>query len=198
MTRRFTLAAFLFSLAVACSGSNGVLVGKRSDGVTVECVPQESQDDVFACDPEVPGEDECESYDDGAPVLILWPPNHKLHTITVDDCAALIGECSTEENTDSFVGVDWRVAAVTADEPVDVGAGGDGHTTNYDMAILDDLTVELRSERQGGSDGRVYRIELTNELDEFAVCEVHVPHDQSGGPFGGAIDSGEAVRVDAP
>jgi hypothetical protein len=50
--------------------------------------------------------------------------------------------------------------------------------------IVDDHTFSVRSERQGGSNGRVYGIhfEVTDSEGNTAEATgfVHVPHDQSG------------------
>jgi hypothetical protein len=86
------------------------------------------------------------------------------------------------------------ITSITADEAVEVGAGGDGHTTDFDVAIIDDVTFELRSERQGGGDGRVYRVHYIDSDDEAGFCEFMVPHDHRK-PFGGAVDSGTVVTV---
>lgn len=180
---------------IACSSNPTASVerGVRSDGIEVECQAS-GDDDVYVCTPD-DGDADCESWEEGGPALVLWPPNHKLHTFSIDDCAALINACTDDGGYGDDEPTVWTIAAVTSDEPVDVGAGGDGHTPDYDVAIVDGTTVELRSERQGRGDGRVYRIELAGDDGETGVCEVHVPHDQ--GPTGGAVDSGEAVRVSA-
>jgi hypothetical protein len=94
----------------------------------------------------------------------------------------------------SQVPADARITSLTSDEPVEVGAGGDGHTTTYDMAIIDDVTFDLRSERQGGGDGRVYRVNYVDGAGVTGACEFVVPHDQ--GPTKGAVDSGTAVTID--
>jgi len=120
---------------------------------------------------------------------MLWPPNHKMYAIGLAACARVRAACST----DVSAAASGHIVAVTSDEPLEVGAGGDGMTPTGDMDILDARTVALRSERQGGSDGRVYRIELASADGSTDVCEVHVPHDM--GPYGGAHDSGEAVRI---
>jgi hypothetical protein len=86
-----------------------------------------------------------------------------------------------------------KITAITADEEVEVGAGGDGHTTDYDVAIIDDVTFDLRSERQGGGDGRVYRVHYTDDAGIAGSCEFLVPHDR--GPVEGAVDSGVKVAV---
>ena len=85
------------------------------------------------------------------------------------------------------------ITSITSDEEVEVGAGGDGHTTQLDIHITDAGTFELRSERQGGSDGRVYRANFADEAGATGACEFHVPHDQ--GPTRGAVDSGTIVTV---
>ncbi|UCH83885.1 MAG: HYR domain-containing protein [Candidatus Latescibacterota bacterium] len=108
----------------------------------------------------------------------LWPPNHKMVDIY-----------ATVEVTDvccefpTFV-----LTSATSDEP-DNGKG-DGNTIN-DIQDADigtaDTHIKLRSERQGGGDGRVYTIVYTasdcvgNTTD--ATVEVHVPHDHSGWAF---------------
>jgi hypothetical protein len=86
------------------------------------------------------------------------------------------------------------ITSITADEDVEVGAGGDGHTTDFDMVIVDDVTFDLRSERQGGGDGRVYRVNYLDEDGNEGSCEILVPHDHRG-PFAGAVDSGTAVTI---
>jgi hypothetical protein len=206
----------------------------------VDC--EDTGDEEFVCVPEDNDGETCESWSEGGGAIVLWPPNHKLHTITVADCEAIISGCvenppesggdgdgdgdgdidegqnpgnpggppdndpptGGDPGTDpddgpvilaAPVSTDWQIVAMTADEAVDVKRGGDGHTNKYDMKILDSGTVEVRSERQGGGDGRVYRVELGDSAGNTAVCEIHVPHDQ--GPHGGAVDSGEQVRVAA-
>ena len=56
------------------------------------------------------------------------------------------------------------------------------------------MTFELRSERQGGGDGRVYRVHYLDEDGNAGSCEFLVPHDR--GPVSGAVDSGTKVTVE--
>ena len=86
-----------------------------------------------------------------------------------------------------------HITSITADEAVEVGAGGDGHTPKFDIQVVDAVTFALRSERQGGGDGRVYWVHYINDAGEAASCEFDVPHDQ--GPTHGAVDSGVVVTV---
>jgi hypothetical protein len=130
-------------------------------------------------------------------VACLWPPNHRLVDIGLtasasDDCAAP-GDLAVS------------ITSVTSDEATatEPGAGG---AANEPDAIVDGLSVKVRAERSGLSDGRVYRITVKavdpcgNEGE--AVVEVRVPHDhdlRSAGRRRGndpddlcvAIDSGQ-------
>lgn len=127
-------------------------------------------------------------------VHVLWPPNHKYHTITILDCVA-----SVEDICDVNVGVDDVViTSVSSDEPengnqdiwTEATGGGDGNT-NDDIIIVDSQTVQLRAERQGGGNGRVYTInyQVTDASGNTATgsSQVSVPHDQDGEP---AVDDG--------
>ena len=115
-------------------------------------------------------------------VLELWPPNHKFHTISGEDCV--------RDACDGNLAVTFLSAS--SDEPVN--AKGDGNT-EPDI-ILECDRVQLRSERQGGSNGRVYTLgwkatdDSGNETE--GECVVVVPHDQSGRE---AVDDGAAYEV---
>ncbi|UCG52704.1 MAG: T9SS type A sorting domain-containing protein [Candidatus Latescibacterota bacterium] len=103
---------------------------------------------------------------------VLWPPNHKMAdvyaTVTVtDDCCPM---------------PTFRLVEVTSDEP-DNGKG-DGNTTG-DIVIFSDTHVQLRAERSGNDDGRVYTLHYEAEDCDGnttgATAEVRVPHDLEGG-----------------
>ncbi|MCH9688490.1 MAG: hypothetical protein K0V04_44075 [Deltaproteobacteria bacterium] len=116
----------------------------------------------------------------------LWPPNHKFHAIELDECFAEVDDCDDRW--------DARLVWAASDEPSN--ANGDGNTSD-DIVIRSSTGVELRSERQGGSNGRVYTLgfevqDRSGNVSE-GVCIVSVPHDQSGSA---AIDDGEAYRIE--
>ena len=116
----------------------------------------------------------------------LWPPNHKFHTIGVEDCVRAVDGCEGELQGE-FV---WA----SSDEPID--SIGDGHHAP-DILLSDDCrSVQVRAERQGPKDGRVYKLGVRfvdaagNTAEE--ACQVIVDHDQRGAT---GVDSGEAYRV---
>lgn len=187
-----------FASLAACAGEGrSSVTGTRADGLSVTCEPTStgSGDDVYECTP-ADGDDSCEGFAEGGTALVLWPPNHKLVTVSLADCATLEDECPIEgpEVGVEAASLDAVITGITADEAIEVGRGGDGSTKDFDMRVVDDTTVEVRSERQGGGDGRVYRVHYETSEGLAGSCEIHVPHDQ--GPFGGAVDSGEAVRIE--
>ena len=188
----------------ACSGQN-TTTGMRYDGVRVECT--QMADGVNSCAPVGPA-DPCNT------ATVLWPPNHKLVQFTLSACAPAPGCGGGGDGPDAGSGSDdgdagiifrtvtahaagpsdtSKITSITVDEAVEVGKGGDGHTTKGDVELVDDVTFALRSERQGGGDGRVYRVHFADDMGVTGACEFQVPHDQ--GPAHGAVDSGTVVTV---
>lgn len=107
----------------------------------------------------------------------LWPPNHQLRLVT------LAG--GTDEDGDT---VAITITGVTQDEPV----SGPGNNSPDAAAGFSSYTVQLRGERDGGGDGRVYRIAFSGDDGNGGTCTgqvvVGVPHDQGAGST--AVDSG--------
>jgi len=106
----------------------------------------------------------------------LWPPNHKLATISVE--SLFVADICDSNPT---VVLD----TIYSDEP-DNGTG-DGDTDNDIQEAAYgtlDLAFKLRSERAGSGDGRVYTIVYRatdgsgNSSDDTVAVEV--PHDKSG------------------
>jgi hypothetical protein len=94
----------------------------------------------------------------------LWPPNHKYKTV----------EASFTSSSDT---ASVTLLSVTSNEPDD--GLGDGDTAN-DIVIVDNDTIQLRAERSGGGDGRIYTItyQATNTCGATvtATATVTVPH----------------------
>ena len=108
--------------------------------------------------------------------LFEWPPNHKYKTFTIEDFVSSVSDDCSELTFDDLVIID-----VTSDESDD--GKGDGHTLD-DIVIADDgKSVDLRIERQGMEDGRVYTvyIQAVDERGNIATepFEVQVPHDRN-------------------
>ncbi|RXA21332.1 hypothetical protein EQO05_02605 [Methanosarcina sp. MSH10X1] len=121
---------------------------------------------------------------------VLWPPNHKYETISISDFVT-----SVTDICDASVGVDKiMITSVSSDEPEEALGEGDGNTME-DIVIKDSQTVDLRAERQGDGNGRVYTINylVTDTSGNTATrsYQVWVPHDQGNGAT--AVDDGAAA-----
>ena len=81
--------------------------------------------------------------------------------------------------------------SVTSDEASSTAPGSGGANPCPDAIIGDDLSVQLRAERSGPGDGRVYKITVTavDSCGNQSVCSVtvEVPHSKNKS----AIDSGQ-------
>ena len=109
----------------------------------------------------------------------LWPPNHSVVPITIDASAL------TSAN-DIISAAITSVAAVEYSSQEAGEAYGENvyDENNYepDIEVTGDLTVNLRSERAGASQGRVYIITVTATdcSGEYTfTAEVNVPHDKN-------------------
>lgn len=107
-------------------------------------------------------------------VGMLWPPNHKMVNVIINANAS----------DDSGLPVELS-AVVTSNEPQE-GLGDGDMTPDWTTPIIDQETgvimLQLRAERSGLGDGRVYSIEIT--ATDYAgnssttALEILVPHDQ--------------------
>jgi len=122
--------------------------------------------------------------------ITLWPPDHKYSTINIANLVA-----SVTDNCDHSLGVgSIAISMVTSDEPDN--SLGDGNTT-HDIVIAPDCkSVQLRAERSGNGNGRVYTITLkvadASGNVATATAKVTVPKSQNGAP---AIDDGPHFTV---
>jgi hypothetical protein len=122
--------------------------------------------------------------------ITLWPPDHKYVTFNVTNLVA-----SASDNCDSSVGIgSVRIFKVTSDEPNN--SGGDGNTTNDIVIAPDCKSVQLRAERMGSGNGRVYTITLkvtdASGNVSTATAKVTVPQSQNGAA---AVDDGPQYTV---
>jgi hypothetical protein len=135
--------------------------------------------------------------DSTAPVINLngqapsmWPPNHKYETFRVTDFVTSVSDsCATSLGVSAVV-----ISKVTSDELEN--SGGDGNTLNDIVIAADCRSVQLRSEREGGANGRVYTITFKvvdgSGNSSTATAKVTVPKSQGSGP---AIDDGPHYTV---
>ncbi len=122
--------------------------------------------------------------------VTLWPPNHQYATFNVTDLVLSASDnCDTSVNIDNVV-----ITSVTSDEPEN--SSGDGNTTDDIVIATDCKSVQLRSERMGGGNGRVYTITFkvadASGNVGTATKRVTVPHSQNGSP---AVDDGPQFTV---
>ncbi|MCK5215712.1 MAG: hypothetical protein KAR05_10210 [Candidatus Omnitrophica bacterium] len=104
---------------------------------------------------------------------ILWPPNHNMVDVVV------------EVNAFDNSGAVTLAATVTSNEPPDADA--DGNTIpDFTEPLIDQvtglITLQLRAERSGTGDGRIYTITITatdiSGNSSVATVEVVAPHDR--------------------
>jgi hypothetical protein len=85
------------------------------------------------------------------------------------------------------------ITSIYSDEVEDANGNGDGSTVQ-DIVITGKSSFELRAERQGKGNGRVYGVNFkvtdSSGAVQTATCKFVVPHDQSGR---GATDDGAAA-----
>jgi Leucine-rich repeat (LRR) protein len=103
---------------------------------------------------------------------ILWPPNHDMVEVTI--------EVNAHDNSGDPVVL---TASVTSSEPLD--DLGDGSTeADWTIPVIDQvnglITAQLRAERSGSGDDRVYTISITGTdssgNSSEAQVEIVVPH----------------------
>lgn len=99
---------------------------------------------------------------------MLWPPNHKYVPVTISGVVDPDGSAVTT-----------TITSIRQDEPTQTP--GTGHTCP-DASGVGTSTAQLRAERNGHGDGRVYHVAFSALDTEGASCTgevtVCVPHDQ--------------------
>lgn len=132
----------------------------------------------------------------GNPVITLsttsatmWPPNHQYQTFNVGNfVASASSECDPSVDINDVV-----IQKVSSDEPEENPAGADGNTLNDIVIAPDCKSVQLRRERDGNLNGRVYTITF-KVTDSFGhsttvTVKVSVPPNNSSP----AVDNGAAA-----
>lgn len=124
--------------------------------------------------------------------LTLSPPNHNYRTISMTDMVA-----SASDHCDSNVDInDVVITKVTSDEADNVPGTDDGNTLNDIVIAADCKSVQLRAERNGSLDGRVYTVTLkvTDSSGNVTTATRQVTVQISPGS-GAGVDSGTAYTV---
>jgi hypothetical protein len=119
----------------------------------------------------------------------MWPPNHQYQTFNITDFVA-----SASSSCDASVDInDVVIQKVTSDEPEDSATGGDGTTLNDIVIAANCKSVQLRRERDGGLNGRVYTItfKVTDSFGNSTTATVKVNVPVTNG--GTAVDNGAAA-----
>ena len=119
----------------------------------------------------------------------MWPPNHQYQTFNVSDfVSSAQAGCGGGDITSSVV-----IQKVTSDEPEDNASGGDGTTLNDIVIAANCKSVQLRRERDGNLNGRVYTItfKVTDSFGNTATATVKVSVPITNG--GTAVDNGAAA-----
>lgn len=115
----------------------------------------------------------------------LWPPNHKLKKVSIAGI--------TDADNDP---VTIKIEKITQDESVN--GLGDGDTSPD--GFIQNNTVELRAERSGTGNGRVYTVTFLADDGRGGSCtgtvRVGVPHDQGQGST--PIDDGQQYNSTLP
>lgn len=111
----------------------------------------------------------------------LWPPNHQFHDVSIENI--------TDPEEDEII---IEITSITQDEAVN--AKGTGNTSP-DAKGIGSSSAEVRAERMGKGDGRVYQVNFTASDSHDNQCQGSVTvssvlHDQ-GKKAAPAIDSGQ-------
>jgi hypothetical protein len=123
--------------------------------------------------------------------ITLWPPNHQYDTVAVTDFVA-----SASDNCDPTVNLSSvYIQKITSDE-VENG-NGDGNTLNDIVIAAGCKTAQLRSERDGSADGRVYTItfKVKDSTGNFTTATAQVTVRKN--PNTPAVDSGTHYTVNS-
>jgi hypothetical protein len=112
-------------------------------------------------------------------IITLGPPNHQYETVSLAQLVASANDSCGGNLTGNVI-----IAQVSSDEPEDAQGGGDGDTLNDIVIAPNCKSVQLRAERQGSGNGRVYTItfRVRDAAGNTATItnKVRVPTSQNG------------------
>jgi hypothetical protein len=123
--------------------------------------------------------------------MTLWPPDHRYVSVSVTDFVA-----SASDNCDPSVNLSSvYILKITSDEAEN--GNGDGNTLNDIVIGGDCRTAQLRAERSGNGDGRVYTItfKVQDSAGNFTTATATVTVPKS--PNVPAVDSGPVYTVNS-
>jgi hypothetical protein len=123
----------------------------------------------------------------GVTVDTLWPPNHGFVNV------GFFSNATDVCNPDTVA----TQISVTSDEATSEELGSGGPFDCPDAIVGTDGSVQLRAERSGNGDGRVYRITATatDSCGNASLCTVQVKVPKSQGEHGAAVDSGQNFQA---
>jgi len=115
--------------------------------------------------------------------IVLWPPNHEYHSIQLSELDIEVND----ECDDTLTPEDVRITEVWSDEEENAIGNGDGNTVD-DIIIGETCDfVQLRAERMGRGNGRVYTVmlEVADASGNIGstTFDVHVPHNIASSPL---------------
>jgi hypothetical protein len=128
----------------------------------------------------------------------MWPPNHQYQTFNLTDfVSGASSSCDTSVDINDVV-----IQSVSSDEPEDNPFGADGNTLNDIVIAPDCKSVQLRSERDGNLNGRVYTI-IFKVTDSFgntatATVKISVPKNNNSTAVDNGAGAGYTVNSSCP
>jgi hypothetical protein len=127
------------------------------------------------------------------PIILLWSPNHKYQNVKATQFVT-----SVTDNCGAIAASNVMITKVTSDEPDNAPGMADGNTTQDIRIGSTCKTVDLRSERIEGGNGRVYTIYLQVKDGSgnigVAIARAVAPANQSGTT---AVDNGVVHTVNS-
>jgi hypothetical protein len=166
--------------SVTCTPPSGTNISEDSP-TAVSCVAVDNSGNRASCRFQIAVQDALPPVvttkaDANGFIASLWPPNHAYHRVSLADCIKeAIDTCDGAAVTSAIVNV-------TSDEP----ESGKGDNTCNDIVIVDSTHVQLRAERNGKGDGRVYSISAAVTDDDGnstpVTCNVEVRKHLCGEP----------------